>query len=117
MSVSVLQPLPETTIWEDDPLMILPRKRPQYFKKDQIIYASEDHADSIFLVISGTVKLSRISETGRETVLDFLGDDEFFGETAMQRRGIRGESAVALEDVTLMEWSLDDLSRIMMRSP
>jgi len=117
MSVSILQPLPQTTIWDDDPLMILPRKRPQYFQKDEIIYASEDHAGSIFLVVSGTVKLSRISETGRETVLDFLGDDEFFGETAMQRRGIRGESAVALEAVTVMEWSLDDLSRIMMRSP
>ncbi len=117
MSVSVFQPLLETNVWDEDPLMLLPRKHPQNFKKEQIIYTPEDDADSIFLVVHGAVKLSRISESGREIVLDFLGADEFFGESAMRRQGTRGESAVAIYDVAVMEWQLGDLSRIMMRVP
>ena len=117
MSLSMFQPLPETSVWDDDPLLFLPRKQPQKFRKEQIIYAPEDHADSIFLVVRGAVKLSRIAESGRETVLDLLGADEFFGESAMRRQEVRGESAMAVGDVAVMEWKLDELSDIMLRVP
>ena len=98
-------------------MLFLPRKQPQKFRKEQIIYAPEDHADSIFLVVRGAVKLSRIAESGRETVLDLLGADEFFGESAMRRQEVRGESAMAVGDVAVMEWKLDELSDIMLRVP
>lgn len=120
MSFSMAQTLPEASeasVWEDDPLLLLPRRHPQDFHKEQIIYAPEDPADGIFLVVRGGVKLSRIAESGREIVIDFLGADEFFGESAMQRRGTRGESAVAIGDAAVMEWSLDELSGIMLRAP
>ncbi len=117
MSLSVFQPLPETSVWDDDPLLFLPRKQPQDFHKEQMIYAPEDRADSIFLVVRGAVRLSRISESGRETVLDLLGADKFFGESALRRQEIRGESAVAVGDVAVMEWKLDELSDILMRVP
>lgn len=62
------------------------------------------------------VKLNRVSKCERETILDFFGKDEFFGESAM-RGGLRGESAVAVEDLVIMEWELKELSRIMVRCP
>jgi CRP-like cAMP-binding protein len=108
--------LPASTTW-DDPLVLLPRRKPQTYEKDRTIYAPEDRADSLFLVVSGTIKLSRISDGGRETVLDFCPQDEFFGESSLMGRAYRGEMAVALEDSAVMEWPADELVRIMLRTP
>ena len=82
MSATVMNSLPISSIG-DDPLLLMPRRKPQYFHKDQTIYSSQDPADSLFLVVDGTVKLSRISGSGRETVLDFCVQDSFFGESGL----------------------------------
>ena len=116
MSVGAIQPFPVGPTWED-PLDILPRRRPQEFTKDQTIYTPEDRALSLFLVVDGMVKVSRLSHSGRETVLDFCGRDCFFGESCLLAEPYRGEMAVAQEDSSVMEWSASDLYDITMRLP
>ena len=116
MSATVMNSLPISSIG-DDPLLLLPRRKPQYFHKDQTIYSSQDPADSLLLVVDGTVKLSRISGSGRETVLDFCVQDSFFGESSLLGLPDRGETAVALEDTAVMEWSMVELGQIMLRTP
>jgi CRP-like cAMP-binding protein len=108
--------LPVTANW-DDPLALLPRRKPQIYEKDRTIFAPEDRANSLFLVVDGTVKLSRISDGGRETVLDFCVQDTFFGESSLMGRPYRGEMAVTMEDSAVMEWPTDELARLMMRTP
>ena len=118
MSVSLMnppQPMPLPLF--EDPLAFLPRRTPQFFQKDRRIYSPEDPSDSIFLVVDGTVKLSRIADSGRETVLDFIGRDSFFGESALLRKPYRGEMAAALENCSIMEWRVDELATIMIRTP
>lgn len=116
MSVGAVQSFPLRPVWED-PLDLLPRRKPQDFTKDQTIYTPEDRPHSLFLVVSGMVKVSRINRSGRETVLDFRGRDCFFGESCLLAEPYRGEMAVAQEDTLLMEWSASDLHEIMTRSP
>ncbi len=116
MAVGVMNAPMSTTIW-DDPLVFLPRRKAQRFNRDETIYSPDDPADSLLLVVGGTVKLSRISGAGRETVLDFCSADSFFGESGLMGRRVRGELAVALEDSAVMEWSADDLATLMMRTP
>jgi len=116
MSLGVLNAPPVTSAW-DDPLALLPRRKPYYFEKDQTIYTPQDIADSLLLVVEGTVKLSRISPSGRETVLDFCPPDSFFGESCLLGQNYRGELAVALEETCVMEWSRGELEQIMMRTP
>lgn len=116
MALSAMNTLPASTTW-DDPLTLLPRRKPQFYEKDRTIFTPEDRADSLFLVVNGTVKLSRISDGGRETVLDLCSQDSFFGESSLTGRSYRGEMAVALEDSSVMEWPADELVRIMLRTP
>ena len=116
MALSAMNTLPASTTW-DDPLALLPRRKPQFYEKDHTIFTPEDRAESLFLVVNGTVKLSRISDGGRETVLDFCSPDSFFGESSLMGRSYRGEMAVALEDTSIMEWPSDELVRIMLRTP
>jgi CRP-like cAMP-binding protein len=114
MAVGAMQVPSIASLW-DDPLAVLPRRKPQSFQKDQTIFAPEDPAESLFLVVDGVVKLSRIARSGRETVLDFCGRDTFFGESCLAGPSFRGQLAVALEGSTVMEWTIDDLDQIMRR--
>jgi CRP-like cAMP-binding protein len=116
MAVGAMQ-VPQTTSLWDDPLGVLPRRKPQIFQKDQTVFAPEDAAESLFLVVDGVIKLSRIAQSGRETVLDFCCRDTFFGESCLLGASYRGQLAVALEDSTVMEWTIDDLDQLMRRHP
>lgn len=118
MSVGVWNTPPTAfqPMW-DDPLILLPRRRPQNYTKDETVYVPEDPAQSLFLVVSGTVKLSRIADNGRETVLDFCPRDSFFGESCLVGATYRGEMAVAMEDSLLMHWSTRELGEIFQRTP
>ena len=116
MSIGFMK-APTMTSIGDDPLVFLPRRETQRFGRYEKIYGPGDPANSLYLVIGGTVKLSRIAENGRETVLGIFSADSFFGESGLIGRTVRGELAIALEDSAIMEWTADDLAALMMRTP
>jgi CRP/FNR family transcriptional regulator, cyclic AMP receptor protein len=49
-------------------------------RANQIIYSQGDAADSIFYIHKGKVKLTVVSNQGKEAVVAILGVGEFFGE-------------------------------------
>ncbi len=50
------------------------------FKKNDIIFSQGDLAGSIFYIQKGTVKLSVVSEQGKEAVVAIMEPGQFFGE-------------------------------------
>ena len=50
------------------------------YQKDQIVFSQGDDADSVFYIRSGKVKVTVISEHGKEAVVAILGGGDFFGE-------------------------------------
>jgi CRP/FNR family transcriptional regulator len=75
--------------------------RPQRFERAAVIYRPEDSADTIFLISSGRVKLTRVGDSGRETVLEIFRAGELFGESALFGARVRRDQAVAVEDATI----------------
>lgn len=116
MATAFTHPIPTSLLWED-PLALLPRRRPQSFNKDQTIFSPDDPADTLFLVVSGAIKVSRFSDNGRETVLDVESSESFFGITSLLGEPERGEMATALEDSQVMEWGVLELRDLMARTP
>jgi CRP/FNR family transcriptional regulator, cyclic AMP receptor protein len=53
------------------------------YKENQIVYAQGDPADSIFYVHKGKVKVTVISQLGKEAIVAIRGPEEFCGEGAM----------------------------------
>ena len=117
MAVAATNTIPTFDVWED-PLALLPRRKPQQFERDQTIYSRDDPADSLYLVVDGAVKVSRVSsETGRETVIDVESSESFFGISSLLQSGERGEQAIALERSQVMEWYASDLRELISRTP
>ena len=52
----------------------------QKYRKGRILYAQGEEADRIFYIQSGKVKVTVVSEQGKEAVVSILDPAQFFGE-------------------------------------
>ena len=59
------------------------------YEENQIVYSQGDPADSVFYVHTGKVKVTVISQLGKEAVVAIRGPDEFCGEGAMTGTRLR----------------------------
>jgi CRP/FNR family transcriptional regulator, cyclic AMP receptor protein len=73
-----------------------------FFTKGQTVYAQGDAADSLFVIQSGSVKLTIKSQAGKEATLDILSNADLVGKDAMSSRPTRMASARALTDCSLL---------------
>jgi CRP/FNR family transcriptional regulator len=101
----------------EDPLAHLPCSTIVECKKGQMIYNQDQPSTSIYLVIDGKVKVSRLADDGHQVVVDIYQPDEFFGESAFLNLPHRAEQAVALENTKLMTWTTQEIEEIIMKRP
>jgi len=79
-----------------------------HYEKGQIVYAQGDPAESLFYIVSGVVKISVLSEQGREAIIAFLGPTDFIGEGCMDGRPLRNSTitATTASEIVRMERTL-----------
>jgi CRP/FNR family cyclic AMP-dependent transcriptional regulator len=73
------------------------------FPKKQTIFAQGDLANAVFYIQDGKVRLTVVSETGKEATLGILGEGEFFGEGGLAGQPLRMGSATAMTDCQLLQ--------------
>jgi CRP-like cAMP-binding protein len=83
-----------STIGEGRKLLQVPKKRR--------IFAQGDTADAVFYVQSGKVKLTVVSNEGKEATIGILGDGYFFGEACMVGQPLRMLTAAAMTDCAIL---------------
>jgi len=101
----------------EDPLNYLPRKPVQEFAKRRVIYSQERPAESLFVVILGRVKINSTADDGFETISRIVCPEGLFGESALVGTAGRTESAVALDNVTVMSWTRQEIENQIEREP
>lgn len=87
------------------------------FQKKETIFAQGDEMDGLFFIQSGKVRLSVVSDDGREAVLGILGVGDFFGEGGLAGQLLRMSSATALSDCVLLNVDKTSLLREMTLQP
>ena len=70
--------------------------------KKHAIFAQGDTADAVFYIQEGKVKLTVVSQAGKEATIGILGDGNFFGEGSLAGQALRMGSAVAMTDCSLL---------------
>lgn len=76
--VPLLAALPDDTLKRFDRIA-----EQRHYRRRQVIHFPDQAGDFIYLLCSGRVKLSRVSEQGREVTLALLENTELFGETGI----------------------------------
>ena len=64
------------------------------FPRDAIIFEDGSLGDYMYLIQEGQVKVTKMSEDGREKILEMLGPGDFFGEMALLDREPRYAATV-----------------------
>jgi CRP/FNR family transcriptional regulator, cyclic AMP receptor protein len=82
------------TIGEGRQLVLIPQK--------QTIYAQGGACDAVFYIQKGKVRLSVISENGKEATIGILDPGDFCGEGCLAGQPVRMGSASAMTDCELM---------------
>jgi CRP-like cAMP-binding protein len=72
------------------------------FDKKNTIFVQGETSDGLFFIQSGKVKLSVVSEAGKEATLAILSERDFFGESGLAGAALRMSSATAMTDCVLL---------------
>jgi CRP-like cAMP-binding protein len=101
----------------EDPLAHLPCSGISDYKKGQVIYHQGEPSTCIYLVIEGRIKVARLADDGRQTVIDIYQTEDFFGESALLGLPERPDQATALQDTRLMAWTAAEIDAIAQTRP
>jgi CRP-like cAMP-binding protein len=71
------------------------------FRKNQHVFEQGEVADTIFYIQRGKVKLTVVSEQGKEAVVAILEPGQFFGEGCMNGHPLRIATTTAIEDCVI----------------
>lgn len=87
------------------------------FSKKETIFSEGDPPDYLYIVKSGKVKITKLSQDGKEIILEIISPNDFFGGIAVIKGFPYPANAVAMEDTAVWRISRRNLMRILDRFP
>jgi CRP/FNR family transcriptional regulator, cyclic AMP receptor protein len=86
------------------------------YRKHQIIFLEEDTGNYMYLVLSGKVKVSKSTQTGKETILAIHRAGDFFGEMSLLDGKTSPATVSAMEDSKIISVSGADFHKYIMHN-
>jgi CRP/FNR family cyclic AMP-dependent transcriptional regulator len=114
VSTTVLKSVPLFASFPDEQLrtlvsVVTRRSAP----RGSVIMAAGDQIDSLYIVISGRLKVMMGDADGKEVILSLIGPGEFFGEMGLIDDSPRSASVVAIEPCELVSISKRDFKNCL----
>ena len=85
--------------------------------KHHKIFSQGDAADAVFFIQAGKVKLSVVSQQGKEAVLALLEPGAFFGESCLVGQLVRTASAFAVETTSVVRIDKEAMIAVLRKEP
>ena len=89
---------------------------PRNYPKNSMIILEEEFGDIVFIIVAGTVKITRVNDEGKEVILSLLGPGEIFGEMAILDGEARSANALAQENCELIAIQRSEFLRLLRRN-
>jgi CRP-like cAMP-binding protein len=87
------------------------------YRKNQKVFSQGEVADSVFYIQKGKVKVTVVSEHGKEAVVAILGKDEFCGEGCLAGQKLRIATASAMVECEIMRLEKEAIVRVLHNEP
>jgi CRP/FNR family transcriptional regulator, cyclic AMP receptor protein len=91
--------------------------RTRRFRKGEVVFHEGDPGDSLFIVVSGALKVVLPSEDGDEAILATLRRGDFLGELALLDGAPRSASAIALQATEMLTLPRDRFTALVAAEP
>jgi CRP/FNR family cyclic AMP-dependent transcriptional regulator len=85
------------------------------FLKKRIIFAQGDPSDAVFYIKEGKVRLTVVSQIGKEATIGILNRGDFFGEGCLTGQLLRLCSATAMTDCSVMRIDKKSMMEVLHR--
>lgn len=96
---------------------LLPRLEVRRVLAGDVVAEEGDFGDSLFIVVSGTLRVEKRRKDGPPLVLNLLKPNSFFGEIALLGSGVRSATVVADTDAQLLELTRPVLDELLEEHP
>ena len=87
------------------------------YSKGQVVFSQGDAGDAVFYVQKGKVKVTVVSEQGKEAVVAILGTDDFFGEGCLAGQVQRISTVTAMTDSVIARIEKAAIIRVIHQEP
>jgi CRP/FNR family transcriptional regulator, cyclic AMP receptor protein len=87
------------------------------YRKNQAVFLQGDSADSVFYIQEGKVKITVISEEGKEAVIAIHGKGDFVGEGCLTGQPRRLATAAAMAESVIMRLDKASVVRVLHDEP
>ena len=97
------------TLGEGRKVLSVPRK--------ETIFTQGDKADAVFYIQSGKVRLTVVSQAGKEATIGIVSEGTFFGEGSLAGQLLRMGSAAAMTDCEILRVDKKSMMEALHREP
>ena len=87
------------------------------YRKGDMVFEQEGPANAVFYVQKGKLKITVVSDRGKEAVASLLGPDEFFGEACMAGQVLRLGTVSAITDAVVARIEKAEMIRLVREQP
>jgi CRP/FNR family transcriptional regulator, cyclic AMP receptor protein len=88
-----------------------------WYCKDQIVFSQADPADTVFYIQKGKVKVTVVSEQGKEAVVAVLGTNDFFGEGCLAGQALRIATVATMTESIIVRLEKTAIVRVLHEEP
>jgi len=92
-------------------------RRRHSLQRGTILYSEDDRADGAYLLVSGQVKLTRLTPSGKEVLLELVEPGQVFGLRDVISGPRRSATATALAESHVVRITRVELDEALRRSP
>ena len=110
--LEIFRNLPDEELTE-----LLPYLQTASFGKKEEIFSEGDPPEWFYIVMRGKVKITKMSQEGKEIILELISPHDIFGGVAVLKNFPYPASAVAMEDSEVVKMSRRNLLRLVDRCP
>jgi len=93
------------------------RMRPKHFGRNEVVFHKDDPATHLYLIATGTVKISVEEEDGQEVVIALVRGGDVFGDLALFDQSQRSATVTALTETIAFTLASGDFMDVLQHNP
>jgi CRP/FNR family cyclic AMP-dependent transcriptional regulator len=92
-------------------------KTVERYGKHQKIFSQGEAADTVFFIQKGKVKITVLSEHGKEAVVGIFAEGQFFGEGCLEGAELRSATSEAMEECVITSITKTEMLTVLNSEP
>jgi CRP-like cAMP-binding protein len=87
------------------------------YSKNQVVFSQSDRAEAVFYIQKGKLKLTVVSNAGKEAIIAILGPGDFLGEGCLAAQPVRLATATAISNCSIIRLEKASMIRVLHDEP